>query len=160
MGRDLDFLELTTYRLVLRPISCKGLESSAWMKASLLYGLTDYDLGILEQGVLSERQPGEGLTHLVITGQEALEELPWRNTGVLLPSPILWTPHVKIQGSRPRKGPCLIPRLPLPQCPKETITSPLGQEVKGRFHGSGGDVEIFPVMGVEQTEGIGCGTKS
>lgn len=39
------------------------------MKANLLYGLTYYDLGILERRVLSERQPGEGLTHLVITGQ-------------------------------------------------------------------------------------------
>lgn len=68
MGRDLEFLELTTYRLVLRPISCKGLEYSAWMKANLPYRLTDYDLGILERGILSERQPGEGLPHLVITG--------------------------------------------------------------------------------------------
>ena len=30
------------------------------MKANLPYGLTDYDLGILERGILSERQPGEG----------------------------------------------------------------------------------------------------
>lgn len=102
MGRDLEFLELTTYRLVLRPISCKGLESSAWMKASLLYGLTGYGLGILERGVLSEtawRRP-----YTFSDPRATLEELAWRNTGALLPPPILWIPHVKIQEADPGKA--------------------------------------------------------
>ena len=37
--------------------------------------------------------------------------------------------------------------------------SSLGQEVKGRFHGSSGDVGRLPVMRVKRTEREGCGTK-